>query len=95
MACALILWRAAVLRSGAPAGARHRLGLLDKHEVCAVVGVTFPSIWSWMIAGKFPRSKVVYGKSKWMAADIADWLDGLPQRPLKGDEATNNKTVPT
>ena len=33
----------------------------------------------------FPRSRIVGGKSKWLAADVADWLNGLPPRVLKGD----------
>jgi predicted DNA-binding transcriptional regulator AlpA len=63
----------------------HRVGLLDKREVMAITGVTFPTIWEWMRANKFPRARIVVGKSKWMAADIADWLNGLPPRRLKGD----------
>jgi predicted DNA-binding transcriptional regulator AlpA len=64
----------------------HRVGLIDKREVVAITGVTFPSIWDWMRKGKFPRCHIVVGKSKWHAADIADWIDGLKQRPLKGDQ---------
>jgi predicted DNA-binding transcriptional regulator AlpA len=66
----------------------HRCGLLDKHEVVAVVGVTYQTLWFWMRgkhSGTFPRPRIVGGKSKWLAADIADWLAGLSLRPLKGD----------
>jgi predicted DNA-binding transcriptional regulator AlpA len=63
----------------------HRVGLLDKNEILAVVGVSFPTIWLWMREGKFPRSRIVVGKSKWLTTDVADWLAGLPLRPLKGD----------
>jgi|SRR5262249_4475331 len=69
----------------------HRVGLLDKHEVTAVAGTSFKTIWEWMRASKFPRSRVVAGKSKWPAADIADWLDGLPVRALKGDQQNEAK----
>src|SRR6516165_8601264 len=61
----------------------NRVGLLDKPEVLAVVGCTYPALWEWQLAKKFPRARVVFGKSKWPAAVIADWLDGLPIRPLK------------
>jgi len=63
----------------------HRCGLLDKRQVLAVVGVTYPTLWSWMRRQTFPRSRIVGGKSKWLAADVADWLNGLPPRVLKGD----------
>jgi predicted DNA-binding transcriptional regulator AlpA len=64
----------------------NRVGLIDKREILVVTGVSFPTIWTWMRANKFPRAHIVCGKSKWHAADIRDWLDGLPMRRLKGDE---------
>jgi hypothetical protein len=36
--------------------------------------------------GKFPRSRIVGGKSMWRSDEIKAWLDGLPLRPLKGDD---------
>src|SRR5690349_3678132 len=63
----------------------HRVGLLDKREIVAITGFSFPTIWLWMRQEKFPRAHIVIGKSKWHAADIAAWMDGLPVRRLKGD----------
>jgi predicted DNA-binding transcriptional regulator AlpA len=65
---------------------RH-LQLLMKHEVVAVTGVTYPTIWAWMRAGTFPRSREVGGKSAWLASEVEAWLANLPLRKLKGDEA--------
>jgi predicted DNA-binding transcriptional regulator AlpA len=64
-----------------------RLGarLLSKREVLAIVGVSYPTVWSWMRQGKFPRSRVVGGKSMWLSTDIEAWLATLPVRKLKGD----------
>jgi predicted DNA-binding transcriptional regulator AlpA len=59
--------------------------LLTKVEVCAIANATFPSIWGWMRAGTFPRSRVVGGRSMWLSSEIAAWLGGLPVRRLKGD----------
>jgi predicted DNA-binding transcriptional regulator AlpA len=59
--------------------------LLDKHEVCAIVGATYPTIWEWMRNGKFPRSRICGGKSMWLSTEIEAWLAALPVRPLKGD----------
>ena len=67
----------------------NRIGLLDKQEVLAVVGCTYPALWEWQRAGRFPLAKIVFGKSKWPADAIADWLDSLPVRnvrPLKPDQ---------
>lgn len=64
-----------------------RLGarLLSKREVLAIVGVSYPTLWSMMRAGTFPRSRVVGGKSMWLSTDIEAWLATLPVRKLKGD----------
>jgi predicted DNA-binding transcriptional regulator AlpA len=63
--------------------------LLSKAEVLQIVGVSFPTIWAWMRAGKFPRARVIGGgnnsKSKWRSDEIEAWLAGLPVRALKGD----------
>jgi prophage regulatory protein len=62
--------------------------LMSKAEVLAIVGVSFVSVWTWMRAGTFPRSRVVGGKSMWLSTEIAEWIATLPVRPLKGDKAT-------
>jgi predicted DNA-binding transcriptional regulator AlpA len=59
--------------------------LLSKREVLAIVGVSYPTVWSWMRHGKFPRSRVVGGKSMWLSTEVEAWLAALPVRRLKGD----------
>jgi predicted DNA-binding transcriptional regulator AlpA len=63
--------------------------LLSKPEVCSLVGASFPTIWSWMRQGRFPRARVAgrgnNSKSVWLSTEIDDWLRRLPVRPLKGD----------
>ena len=49
----------------------------------------YPSIWSRMRTGEFPRSLVV-GKGraarvKWRYSEILDWMDRLPRSSLLGD----------
>jgi predicted DNA-binding transcriptional regulator AlpA len=67
----------------APPGLR----LLDKQAVLAITGVSFPTIWSWMRAKppKFPRSRVMQGKSVWRSDEVEAWIEALPVRVLKGD----------
>jgi len=63
------------------------LRLLTKPEVLLIAGgVSYPTLWSWMRAGRFPRSRVVGGKSMWRSDEVQLWLDALPVRPLKGDD---------
>jgi predicted DNA-binding transcriptional regulator AlpA len=59
--------------------------LLNKHEVLVISGASFPTIWTWMREGRFPRSRIVGGRSMWLSTDIEMWLATLPIRPLKGD----------
>jgi predicted DNA-binding transcriptional regulator AlpA len=74
-----------VRAAGAPPA---RLGahLLSKRQVLAIANVSYPTLWAWMRAGTFPRSRVVGGKSMWLSTDIEAWLAALPVRQLKGDE---------
>jgi len=64
-----------------------RLGvrLLSKTEILDITGVSFPTIWAWMRAGSFPRSRVAGGKSVWRSDEVDAWLAELPVRKLKGD----------
>jgi predicted DNA-binding transcriptional regulator AlpA len=59
--------------------------LLGRHDVCEIVGVTYATIWQMMRDGKFPRSRIVGGKSMWLSSEIDAWIAGLPIRRLKGD----------
>jgi predicted DNA-binding transcriptional regulator AlpA len=68
--------------------------LLDKHEVMAIANCSYPTLWAWMRAGTFPRSRIVGGKSMWLSTEIDEWLAQLPVRRLKGDPVeTVAKTV--
>jgi prophage regulatory protein len=64
------------------------LRLLSKPEVLAISGCSFPTIWQMMRDGKFPRSRVVGGRSLWRSDEVDQWLAGLKIRPLKGDAPT-------
>ena len=66
-----------------PADAESRL--IYKPEVCDRVGLSYPTIWTYMRNGTFPRSRVVGGQVAWLASEVAAWIDGLPKRRLKGD----------
>jgi predicted DNA-binding transcriptional regulator AlpA len=59
--------------------------LMPKREVLAITGCSYPTLWEWMRAGKFPRSRVVCGKSMWISTEVEAWMQNLPVRRLKGD----------
>jgi len=61
------------------------LRLLDKAQVCAIANASFPTVWTWMRAGQFPRSRVCGGRSMWLSTEVEAWMAALPVRPLKGD----------
>ena len=59
--------------------------LRTKAEVLEIARVSYVTLWSWMRSGKFPRSRVVGGKSMWLSTEIDQWLSDLSVRRLKGD----------
>jgi prophage regulatory protein len=71
----------------AQAAAADKIRLISKPEVLDRVGVTFPTIWKWMIAGTFPRGREIGGKTMWIEADVEAWILAQPARRLKGDRA--------
>jgi predicted DNA-binding transcriptional regulator AlpA len=71
-----------VIRGPPPTGPR----LLNRAEVVARVGVSFPTLWAWMRKGKFPRSRQIGNSSRWLSDEVDDFLRALPVRKLKGDE---------
>jgi hypothetical protein len=51
--------------NGHPPRAPPSVLLLSKTDVVGITGVTYVTIWKWMCAGTFPRSRVVGGKAMW------------------------------
>jgi prophage regulatory protein len=72
--------------SGPDAANARPLKMLSKPEVLDAVGVSYPTIWSWMREGKFPRSREIAGnKVGWFEHEVKEWLENRPVRRLKGD----------
>jgi len=78
---------AALQAASEPLGYR----LMSKPEICALVGASYPAIWQWMRDGKFPRPRVLFGRSMWVSTEIEQWLAKLPVRRLKPPDQANNK----
>ncbi len=57
--------------------------LISKAEVCDKVGKTFPTIWQWMRAGKFPQARDLGGRPAWVESEIDAWIAALPVREYK------------
>jgi predicted DNA-binding transcriptional regulator AlpA len=68
---------AAQVLDGAPAR------LLSKPEVLDRVALTFPTIWKLMRENKFPRGRIVGGKTCWIEAEVEAWIAALPEREYK------------
>ncbi len=51
------------------------------------IGLSYPTVWRMMREGKFPRGRVVGGKTAWLESEIDNWIASLPVRTLKGDPA--------
>jgi predicted DNA-binding transcriptional regulator AlpA len=60
--------------------------LLSREEVLARVGVSYPTLWTWMRAGNFPRARAMGGRIGWLESEIEEWIVTRPIKRLKGDE---------
>ena len=47
--------------------------------------MTFPCIWQWVRAGKFPRAREVRGRPMWIESEVDAWIRGRPVIRYKGD----------
>jgi predicted DNA-binding transcriptional regulator AlpA len=67
--------------------ARARTGLaaalLDRHQIVALTGLTYPTIWGMMCRGAFPRGRVVNHKTAWLASEVEAWIAALPISRLR------------
>ena len=57
--------------------------LLNKKQVLALVPVTFPTIWTWMRAGKFPAARSIGDRPMWLEAEVIEWITTRPKRDYK------------
>jgi predicted DNA-binding transcriptional regulator AlpA len=81
-------------RAWAPASRRFRRRmaskrgrrLIDKAEVIARLGISYPTIWKLMNEGCFPRSVALAEKSLWYEDEIDEFIASLPRRVLKTDK---------
>jgi predicted DNA-binding transcriptional regulator AlpA len=64
-----------------------RRRLIDKATLLDRVPLSYATIWNMMRKGEFPRSKFVGERTFWLEHEIDAWIDGVPNRPLKSDEA--------
>jgi predicted DNA-binding transcriptional regulator AlpA len=59
-----------------PENIRPPTGVLTKKQVLKCAGdVSFPTLWKWMRAGKFPRARTVGDlKSVWLDSEVEAWM---------------------
>jgi predicted DNA-binding transcriptional regulator AlpA len=76
----------AAIRAAAPPADDNEERLLSKAEVITITGKSFPTLWAWMRAGKFPRARVVGEHPAWLASEVNAWIKALPIKKFKGDQ---------
>ncbi len=68
--------------------------LLSKAQVLQRVPFTYPTLWSWMRKGLFPRARQVGGKTCWLESEINAWITAQPLRRFKGDAEAEATAAP-
>jgi prophage regulatory protein len=57
---------------------------LSRPEVLDRIGVSFPTLWHWMKAGKFPPAREMSGNDGkrvgWLESEVNDWIRSRPVR---------------
>jgi predicted DNA-binding transcriptional regulator AlpA len=66
--------------------------LIPKTELLKRVPLSFPTIWKMMQENRFPRARVIGGKSVWIESEIDDFLAALPLRRYKTDRCLTAAT---
>jgi predicted DNA-binding transcriptional regulator AlpA len=59
------------------------LRLIFKRELLKRIPLSFPTVWKLMRQGRFPRARIIAGKSAWVEHEIDQFLGALPLRPYK------------
>jgi len=58
--------------------------LISKAELIDRLGVSFPTIWSWMRQGKFPKPiELSDAKIAWIESEVTEWCESRPRRAYK------------
>lgn len=64
--------------------------LLSKGEMLALVGVSYSSIWNWIVEGTFPPGRALSegkrGRIMWVESEVQDWITSRPTRLPKGSK---------
>ncbi|MCW5692278.1 MAG: helix-turn-helix domain-containing protein [Pseudolabrys sp.] len=56
---------------------------LKRKELELYLGVSYPTIWKWVRASKFPAATDLNGMPRWSLKAVDAWLEAQPQRAAK------------
>jgi predicted DNA-binding transcriptional regulator AlpA len=69
----------------------HQIRLLSKSEMLRRTGVSYSSIWNWIIAGTFPPGRALgdgkRGRIMWIEHEVQAWIESRPVRMPKSAKA--------
>lgn len=55
---------------------QRKIVMLSRKEVANVMGVTTRTIYNWVERGKFPPPAMIFGRPRWKATDIEEYVSG-------------------
>ena len=65
--------------------------LLSKSQMLELVGVSYSSIWNWIVDGTFPPGRALSegkrGRIMWVESEVQDWIASRPVRLPKHGKA--------
>ena len=57
--------------------------LIGRKELCRFLGVSYPTVWKWLRAGKFIPAIDCNGIPKWQLSAVRSWVNAQPRRVVK------------
>jgi prophage regulatory protein len=68
--------------------------ILTKRQVLARVPISYPTLWTMMKKGLFPRSRELSEERVgWLESEIDSWIENLPIRALGGERKEEEASV--
>ena len=68
--------------------------LVPKAEMLLMLGgVTFPAVWQWIRAGKFPRGRYMGTRVFWRLSEIESYIEAMPKSATATEPA--GRTFPS
>jgi prophage regulatory protein len=59
-------------------------GFLSRKQICAITGLSYPTIWAMMREQQFPRARCISkNRVGWLKSEVTEWTRSRPVQTYK------------